>query len=104
MDLAIDIKDKHVLLVEDIVDTGNTIKLVLDILKARGAKSVRLIAFIDKPKSRTIQVPVDYICFSLPSKFLTGFGLDYQGLFRNLPYVGILKPSVIKAMSKSSKK
>ncbi|CDN40281.1 hypoxanthine phosphoribosyltransferase [Mycoplasma amphoriforme] len=104
MDLAIDVKDQHVLLVEDVVDTGNTIKLVLDMLKMRGAKSVSLLTFIDKQDKREIFVNIDYKCFSLPDKFLVGFGLDYQGLLRNLPYVGTLKKEVITAIKPSLEK
>lgn len=94
MDMYENVKNKHVLLVEDVVDTGNTINVVIDLIKSRGAASVKLITFIDKPDKRKINVKVDYSCYSLPDKFLVGFGLDYKGLLRNLPYVATLKRSV----------
>ncbi len=100
MDMSEDVKGKHVLLVEDIVDTGNTISLVIDMLKMRGAKSIHLVAFVDKPAKRKAKVKIDYKCFTLPDKFLIGFGLDYQGIFRNLPYVGTLKSTVYQKKKK----
>ncbi|WP_208964745.1 hypoxanthine phosphoribosyltransferase [Mycoplasmoides gallisepticum] len=87
MDLAYDVMDKNVLLVEDIIDSGNTIKIVLDLLKQRGAKSVRLLTFLDKPSGREVDVKADYVCFEVPHGFLVGFGLDYKDKLRNLPYV-----------------
>ncbi|QZX49167.1 hypoxanthine phosphoribosyltransferase [Mycoplasma sp. E35C] len=87
MDLAYDIKDKNVLLVEDIVDSGHTIKIVLDLLKSRGAKSVRLLTFLDKPTGRKVDIKPDYTCFTVPHGFLVGFGLDYKDKLRNLPFV-----------------
>lgn len=94
MDLANDIKGQHVLLVEDVVDTGNTISIVIKMLKMRSAKSVTLVTFIDKPIKRKTKVKIDFACYTLPDKFLVGFGLDYQGKLRNLPYVGTLKKSI----------
>ncbi|WP_027119751.1 hypoxanthine phosphoribosyltransferase [[Mycoplasma] testudinis] len=104
MDLATSVKDQHVLLVEDVVDTGNTIKLVLDMLKLRGAKSVSLMTFVDKPTKRQVDVKIDYSCYKLPDKFLVGFGLDYQGYLRNLPFIGTLKRSVYEPKGKAKTK
>lgn len=100
MDISENVKGKHILLVEDVVDTGNTISLVMDMLKFRGAKSVKLITFINKPEKRNVKVNIDYSCYTLPDKFLVGFGLDYQGMLRNLPYVGTLKRSVYEKNKK----
>ncbi|WP_084269048.1 hypoxanthine phosphoribosyltransferase [Mycoplasmoides alvi] len=100
MDLSENVKGKNVLLVEDVVDTGNTISLVMDMLKFRGAKSVNLITFIDKPDKRKTKVKIDYSCYTLPDKFLVGFGLDYEGMLRNLPYIGTLKKSVYEKTKK----
>ncbi|MDC4163245.1 hypoxanthine phosphoribosyltransferase [Mycoplasma bradburyae] len=88
MDLAYDVRDKNVLLVEDIIDSGNTIKIVLDLLKQRGAKSVKLLTFLDKPSGRKVDIKADYVCFEVPHGFLVGFGLDYKDKLRNLPFVG----------------
>ncbi|WP_081794279.1 hypoxanthine phosphoribosyltransferase [Mycoplasmoides pirum] len=100
MDISENVKNKHILLVEDVVDTGNTISIVMDMLKFRGAKSVSLVTFIDKPDKRKVKVKIDYSCYKLPDKFLVGFGLDYKGMLRNLPYVGTLKPAVYQKNKK----
>lgn len=103
MDMSEDVKGKHVLLVEDVVDTGHTIKLVVEMLMLRGAKSVRLITFVDKPTKRKADVKIDYACYELPDKFLVGFGLDYEGQLRNLPYVGTLKREVYEKPKKNKR-
>lgn len=93
-DLKHSIKGKDVLVMEDIVDTGRTLKYLIDVLNQRGAKSVKVCAMMDKPEGRKVDVKADYAGFEVPNEFLVGYGLDYDGLYRNLPYVGILKPSV----------
>ena len=85
---------KDVLVVEDIVDTGTTLHYLLDNLKARGAKSVRLVALLNKPERRKMDVDVDYVGFTVPDYFVVGYGLDYAEQYRQLPYIGILKESV----------
>lgn len=93
-DLNADVKDRHVLIMEDIVDSGHTLSYLIDLLKQRGAKSVKTVSLLDKPEGREYDVKVDYYGFKVPNEFLVGYGLDYKGYYRNLPYVGILKPTV----------
>ncbi|MCI5708006.1 hypoxanthine phosphoribosyltransferase [Veillonella caviae] len=93
-DLDRSVEGKHVLVVEDIVDTGTTLHYLLDNLRARGAKSVRLVALLNKPDRRKKDVDVDYIGFTVPDYFVIGYGLDYAEQYRQLPYIGILKESV----------
>ncbi|WP_251424284.1 hypoxanthine phosphoribosyltransferase [Veillonella agrestimuris] len=93
-DLDRPVEGKHVLVVEDIVDTGTTLHYLLGNLKSRGAKSVRLVALLNKPERRKVPVDVDYIGFTVPDYFVVGFGLDYAEQYRQLPYIGILKESV----------
>lgn len=93
-DLNSDVKDRNVLIMEDIVDSGHTLKFLIDLLKKRGAKSIKTVSMLDKPEGREYDVTVDYYGFRVPNEFLVGYGLDYKGYYRNLPYVGILKPAV----------
>lgn len=93
-DLETDITGKNVLLAEDIIDTGITMSCLTKILKARGANSVKLAAFLDKPERRKTKVNIDYLGFSVPDEFLVGYGLDYAEKYRNLPYIGVLKRDV----------
>ena len=79
---------------EDIVDTGHTLKYLMDLLADRGAKSIKVCSLLNKPEGREVDVEPDYVGFTVPKEFLVGYGLDYKGFYRNLPYVGILKPSV----------
>lgn len=95
-DLKNDIADKDVLICEDIVDTGRTLQFLINLLRGRGAKSVKVCSIFDKPEGRVVDVKADYVGFDVPNEFLVGYGLDYQGLYRNLPYIGVLKPSVYK--------
>lgn len=93
-DLNKDVKDRNVLIMEDIVDSGHTLSFLIDLLKKRGAKSVKTVSLLDKPEGREYDVTVDYYGFKVPNEFLVGYGLDYKGYYRNLPYVGVLKPAV----------
>ena len=93
-DLDYDIKGKHVILVEDIIDSGTTMHYLLDYIRLRKAASVRLCAFLNKPSRRTVDVPTDYCGFDVPDEFLVGYGLDYAEKYRNLPYIGVLKREV----------
>lgn len=93
-DLKSDVRDRSILIMEDIVDTGHTLKYLIDLLKERGAKSVKVCTLLDKPEGRQVEVKADYVGFNVPNEFLVGYGLDYQGYYINLPYVGILKPAV----------
>lgn len=90
-DLDESIMDKDVLVVEDIVDSGRTLSYLLEMLRDRGPKSLRLCTLLDKPDRRVIDVPVDYTCFQIPDEFVVGYGLDYDQEYRNLPYIGIVK-------------
>ena len=93
-DLDYDIKDKHILIVEDIIDTGKTLAYLKDILSRRGAASVGICTFLDKPDRRTTDVKIDYLGFSIPDEFVVGYGLDYAEMYRNFPYVGALKEEI----------
>jgi hypoxanthine phosphoribosyltransferase len=89
-DLSVDITDRHVLIVDDIVDTGHTLAALKRTLAARGPRSVRACVLLDKTGRREIEVAVDYVGFTIPNVFVVGYGLDYDGLYRNLPYVAAL--------------
>ncbi|WP_026400066.1 hypoxanthine phosphoribosyltransferase [Acholeplasma equifetale] len=93
-DLEIPVKDRDILIIEDIVDTGLTLSTVIQLLYHRGAKSVKIATMLDKPLGRKVDLKPDYIGKTIPKVFVVGFGLDYQELYRNLPYVGILKPTI----------
>ena len=93
-DLDYNIEDKDILIVEDIIDSGITLDYLCRLFKIRGAKNVKIATFLDKKIGRKIDVPVDYIGFSVPDDFLVGYGLDYNEKYRNIPYVGILKTSI----------
>ena len=93
-DLSEDISGMHVLVVEDILDSGNTLSYLLKLLEQRHPASVRLCTLLDKPDRRTKPVEVHYSGFTIPDAFVVGYGLDYAERYRNLPYIGILKPSV----------
>jgi hypoxanthine phosphoribosyltransferase len=89
-DLSVGIADRHVLIVDDIVDTGHTLAELKRRLEARGPRSVRTCVLLDKTGRRETEVTVDYVGFSIPNVFVVGYGLDYNGLYRNLPYVAAL--------------
>ena len=89
-DLDESIRDKDVLVVEDIVDSGRTLSYLLEMLRSRGPKSLRLCTLLDKPERRVVDVDVDYTGFQIPDKFVVGYGLDYDQRYRNLPYIGIV--------------
>ena len=93
-DLKTSVSNRDVLIVEDIVDSGNTISVIYDLLKYRNAKSVKVVSLLDKPSGRVIDFKPDYIGKVIPNKFVVGFGLDYKELYRNLSYIGVLKPEV----------
>lgn len=89
-DLDLFIRDRDVLLVEDIVDTGYTLRTILDLLRFRGAKSVKLCALLDKIEAREVDVPIDYSGFQIGNIFVVGYGLDFDERYRNLPFIGAL--------------
>jgi hypoxanthine phosphoribosyltransferase len=90
-DLSRPIEGEHVLLVEDIVDTGLTMKYLLENLATRRPASVRVCALLRKPSRAQVTVPVEYVGFDVPDEFVVGFGLDWDGRFRNLPFIGVVK-------------
>lgn len=91
-DLDSSIEGKHVLVVEDIIDSGLTLNYILDTLRTRNPASVRVAALLNKPARRRVDVGVDYVCFDIPDEFVVGYGLDFNQIYRNLPFVGVLKP------------
>ena len=90
-DLDESLEGKEVLVVEDIIDSGNTLYYLLDVLKKRGPKSMRLCTLLDKPDRREKDVKVDYVGFEIPDEFVVGYGLDYAQKYRNLPYIGVVE-------------
>jgi len=90
-DVDLAIRGKDVLLIEDIVDTGHTLRTILGLLRFRGAKSVRLCALLDKAERREVDVPIDYCGFTIEDLFVVGYGLDFDERYRNLPYIGVLE-------------
>lgn len=95
-DLSTSIEGKHVVIVEDIVDSGFTLSYLTRMLRSRGAKSIKLCTLLDKPSRRApgIDLKADYSGFEVGNEFVVGYGLDYAELYRNLPYIGVLKPEV----------
>ena len=93
-DLDYDISGKHLILIEDIIDTGTTMDYLLKYCVGRGAKSVKLCSLLSKPSRRRVDINPDYVGFIVPDEFLVGYGLDFAGKYRNLPYIGVLKPEI----------
>lgn len=93
-DLDSSIEGKHVLIVEDIIDSGLTLNYILETLHTRNPASLRVCSLLSKPARRHVEVPIDYICFEIPDEFVVGYGLDYNQIYRNLPFVGVLKPEL----------
>ncbi|MEG6617299.1 hypoxanthine phosphoribosyltransferase [Peptococcaceae bacterium 1198_IL3148] len=96
-DLDKSIEGKHVIIVEDIVDTGLTLNYLVDNLRARGPKSIKICTLLSKPDRRTVGVDIDYNGFTIPDEFVVGYGLDYDERYRNLPYIAVLKPEIYQA-------
>jgi hypoxanthine phosphoribosyltransferase len=94
MDLKKPIADRHVVIVEDIIDSGNTLSYMRANLLARQPASLRIVTLLNKPSRREVDVPVEYIGFDIPDEFVVGYGLDFDELYRNLPYIAVLKPEV----------
>lgn len=93
-DLEISPENKDILIVEDIVDSGNTLNFITNYLMTRGARSVKICTLCDKPARRKVPLTVDYCGTEIPDEFIVGYGLDYDEKYRNLPYIGVLKDSV----------
>lgn len=90
-DLDEPIEGKDILIVEDIIDSGNTLRYLVDLLNTRRANSIKIMTLLDKPERRVTDVEVDYVGFSIPDKFVIGYGLDYVQKYRNLPYIGVIE-------------
>lgn len=90
-DLDSSIENKHVLIVEDIIDTGTTLEYLIEFLKSRKPSSIKIAALFNKPSRRTVRVEAEYIGFEIPNEFIIGYGLDFDEKYRNLPYIGVLK-------------
>lgn len=93
-DLDVPLAGKDILIVEDILDSGLTLSYIKELLESRGPRSTRIATLLDKPSRRKVDLQADYIGFSVPDEFVIGYGLDYDEKYRNLPYIGILKPEV----------
>lgn len=94
-DLDTNVRDKHILIVEDIIDTGRTLKHLVELFEYRNAASIKIATLLDKPERRIIKdITADYVGIEIPNEFVVGYGLDYQQKYRNLPYIGVLKQEV----------
>ena len=93
-DLNTNVEGRDLLLVEDIIDSGRTLSYLADMFKYRKARSVKIVTLLDKPEGRVVDITADYVGFLVPNEFVVGYGLDYAERYRNLPYVGILKPEI----------
>jgi hypoxanthine phosphoribosyltransferase len=93
-DLSNPIQGRHVIVVEDIIDTGLTLNYLLHYLADKRPASISIVCLLDKPARRLAEIPIDYVGFTIPDRFVIGYGLDFDERYRNLPYVGVLKPSV----------
>ncbi|EHJ52676.1 hypoxanthine phosphoribosyltransferase [Streptococcus macacae] len=93
-DVDTNVEGRDVIFIEDIIDTGRTLKYLRDMFKYRQANSVKIATLFDKPEGRVVEIAADYVCYDVPNEFIVGFGLDYAENYRNLPYVGILKEKV----------
>ena len=91
-DLGCDITGRHVVILEDILDTGFTLSRTVELLKGRNPASLQICTLLDKPERREAEIEADYVGFTIPNMFVVGYGLDYNERYRNLPYVGVLKP------------
>ncbi|MDI3534384.1 MAG: hypoxanthine phosphoribosyltransferase [Thermosediminibacterales bacterium] len=96
-DLDESIEGKHVMIVEDIIDSGLTLKYLTTILQSRKPASLKICSLLDKPERRKVDIKIDYKGFSIPDEFVVGYGLDYNECYRNLPFICVLKPSVYNA-------
>ena len=96
-DLDTNVEGRDLLIVEDIIDSGRTLAYLVDLFKYRKANSVKIVTLLDKPEGRVVDIEADYIGFNVPNEFVVGYGLDYAEAYRNLPYIGVLKPSVYQS-------
>lgn len=97
LDLNTNIENRHVLIIEDIVDSGNTLNYLVDFLQSRHPASLKICTLLDKPEGRQVDIEADYVGFTIPDEFVVGYGLDFDERYRNLPYIGVLKPSLYES-------
>ncbi len=100
LDLKTNIKGRDVIILEDIIDTARTLKKIIELLKNRNPSSIRLVTLLDKKEGRKVELDADYSCFTIPNKFIVGFGLDYKEIMRNYNFIGCLKPEYIEKENK----
>ncbi|MDR9798401.1 hypoxanthine phosphoribosyltransferase [Aeribacillus pallidus] len=93
-DLDTSVEGRDLLIIEDIIDSGLTLSYLVDLFRYRKAASVKIVTLLDKPSGRKANIEADYVCFEVPDAFVVGYGLDYAEKYRNLPFIGILKPEV----------
>lgn len=93
-DLDTNVEGKDLLIVEDIIDSGRTLNYLIEMFRYRKANSIKIVTLLDKPEGRVVDVKADYVGFLVPNEFVVGYGLDYDEKYRNLPYIGILKPEI----------
>ena len=93
-DLDTDVTDRHVLIIEDIIDSGRTAQALRKLFAAKNAASVKICSLLDKPERREVDVQADYVGINTPNEFVVGYGLDFRQQYRNLPYIGVLKPEI----------
>lgn len=96
-DLDTNVEGRDLLIIEDIIDSGRTLSYLVDLFKYRKANSVKIATLLDKPEGRVVKIDADYVGFDVPNEFVVGYGLDYAEQYRNLPYVGVLKPRVYQS-------
>lgn len=93
-DLDTSVEGRDIIIIEDIIDSGLTLSYLVDLFHYRKAKSIKIVTLLDKPTGRKSAIKADYVCFNVPNEFVVGYGLDYIEKYRNLPYIGVLKPEV----------
>lgn len=98
-DLNTNVEGRDILVVEDIIDSGRTLAYLVDLFKYRKANSVKIVTLLDKPEGRVVDITADYVGFDVPNEFVVGYGLDYEQHYRNLPYVGVLKPEIYQSQN-----
>lgn len=99
MDLNSNIENRNVLIIEDIVDTGRTLSYITQNLRTRAPASLKICTLLNKPSRREVEVKLDYVGFDVPNEFVVGYGLDFDELYRNLPFIGVLKPETYGGVS-----
>lgn len=93
-DLDTSVEGRDILIIEDIIDSGLTLSYLVELFRYRKAKSIKIVTLLDKPSGRKAKIEADYVCFEVPDAFVVGYGLDYAEKYRNLPFIGVLKPEV----------